>query len=379
MKTDNALSFSPLDSSRFGCRIFRGTLEKVDDRALFRAIVEDNIDIAILRIPSGTGHGLQRLGRYGIPPIHADTIAYYHLALDKYTPVALRNTDLEFVIASPDDRDEIMKLVLETFDGYISHYHANPQLKAVDILDGYAEWAAGYIDSESSHRITWVARSMGAIVAFACCSTESSPNVAEGVLYGVHPAYSGRGLYGDLIRHTQSEYKKRGFASMEVSTQIWNLAVQKVWAREGFVLKQAFDTYHLNALLSSGHLMIDKILTFDAEQVLLFSEATGDQNPVHLDSEAAKRAGFDGKITHGMLSGGELSRIFGTEIPGPGTLFLRSDLMFLKPIYPDTDHNLQIRYLSELPLSGHVRAVATIRDPEQDLCLLCYSDLLIRN
>lgn len=373
------LSFSPLDSSRFGCQVFRGSIEKVDDRALLSAIIEGNVDIAILRVPSGTGRGLQRLGRYGMPPIHADTLVYYHLALDKYTPTMLRNADLEFATARPSDRDEIMKLVLATFDGYVSHYHANPQLKSGDILDGYAEWAAGYIDSESSQRTTWVVRSAGTIVAFACCSSDASSNTAEGVLYGVHPAYSGRGLYGDLIRHTQAEYKKLGFASMEVSTQIWNLAVQKVWAREGFVLRESFDTYHVNAMLSSGLLMIDKTLTFDAEQVLQFSAVTGDRNPVHLDSEAAKRAGFSGKITHGMLAGSELSRIFGTEIPGPGTLFLRSDLMFLKPVYPDIDHNLQIRYLSELPLSGHVRAVATIRDPEQDLCMLCYSDLLIRN
>lgn len=379
MITENTLSFSPLDSSRFGCRVFRGSIEIVNDKSLLKAIVNDNIDVAILRVPAGAGHELQRLGRYGMPPIHADTLVYYHLPLDRYTPATLRNTDLEFSIASFGDRDELLKLVLETFDGYVSHYHANPQFKSADILDGYAEWAAGYITSESAHRTTWVARSAGSIVAFACCSSDPLSNTAEGVLYGVHPDYSGRGLYGDLIRHTQSEYKKRGFTSMDVSTQIWNLAVQKVWAREGFTLTGAFDTYHLNAMLSSGLLMIDRTLRFDVEQVLRFSEVTGDNNPVHLDSEAAKRAGFNGKITHGMLAGSELSRIYGTEIPGSGTLFLRSDLIFFKPIHAGVEYRLQIRYLSELPLSGHVRAVATIRNLEQDLCLLGYSDLLIRN
>lgn len=214
------------------------------------------------------------------------------------------------------------------------------------------------------------------MVAFACCAEDYKTQTCEGVLYGVHPDHSGGGLYGDLIRYTQAKFRDRGYVLMKVSTQIWNLAVQKVWAREGFVLSQAYDTYHINAMLSAGETLVDRELGFDADQVARFAAITGDTNAVHLDDNAAQNAGFEGRITHGMLAGGELSRIFGTEIPGIGTLFLRSDFVFMKPIYCGRPHRLRIRYLSALPLSGHILAVATIHNETGALCLLCYSDLL---
>ena len=105
-----------------------------------------------------------------------------------------------------------------TFDGYTSHYHANPLFDQARILDGYMEWATGYVGATTPGRITWVARRNGEIVAFACCSHDGSGGESEGVLYGVHPAHSGGGLYGDLIRHTQAAFRERGFRSMVVST-----------------------------------------------------------------------------------------------------------------------------------------------------------------
>ncbi len=38
------------------------------------------------------------------------------------------------------------------------------------------------------------------------------------------------------------------------------------------------------------------------EQLLLYAEASGDYNPIHLDEEAAHRVGLDSVIAHGMLS-----------------------------------------------------------------------------
>ena len=379
MNAANLLDAAPLESARFDYRIGRGLLGEVDDRALLKEIIARELDIAIVRAPAGRCANLQRLSRYGMSPIHADTLVYYELSFPRHQPQALRNQDLNFSPATVEDRDELMALVQTTFDGYISHYHANPMLPADKILAGYAEWATGYLGGDTPEKMTWVARRDSKLVAFACCSTDAAGKMCEGVLYGVHPEHAGGGLYGDLIRYTQAQFLAMGFDCMKVSTQVWNYAVQKVWVREGFSPKQAFDTFHINAMLSAGHLLVDRALVFSEDQVARFAEATGDTNPVHLDHAAARRAGFESRITHGMLAGGEMSRIFGTEIPGPGTLFLRSDLVFLKPIYAGVAHTLQMRYPSTLPLAGHVRAIATIRNPAGELCLLGYNDLLIRS
>jgi acyl dehydratase/GNAT superfamily N-acetyltransferase len=373
-----ALVHSPLDSQRFGLRIFRGTVDTVDDRALFADIVGNAMDVAIVRTPAGAGGNLQRLGRYGMHPIHADTLVYYQVGLAEYTPKALRNVDLVFSEALPSDATELEALVARTFDGYRSHYHANPLLDREQILAGYAQWASGYLSPDQGGRVTWIARRGGKLVAYACCSHNREANECEGILYGVHPDSAGGGLYGDLIRYTQARYRERGYGLMKVSTQIWNLAVQKVWNREGFVLSSAYDTFHVNACLASGDLRVERELVFSPEQVARFAEVTGDVNPIHLDDAAAMQAGFASRISHGMLAGGELSRIFGTEIPGPGTLFLRSELVFIAPIHAGHPHVLRVRFTLPIPESGRITAVATVHDASGRLCMLCYNDLLRR-
>lgn len=372
------LQQSPLDSARFGLRVFRGHGDELDDRLFFQALVSQEVDVAIVRTPAGTG-GWTRLSRFGLPPIHADTLVYYAVDLRNYQPNTLRNSELVFAEATAADGDALGELVRTTFDGYLSHYHANPIFDPARILAGYMEWSTGYIANSTPGRVTWVARRGGVIVAFACCSFDELANSCEGVLYGVHPAHVGGGLYGDLIRHTQSIFRERGFATMEVSTQIWNYAVQKVWAREGFALVRAYDTWHVNAMLAGGATMVDRMLEFDAAQVARFAEATGDANPVHFDNDAARAAGFPARISHGMLVGGELSRIFGTETPGPGTLFLRANLVFIKPIFPDSHYRLRVRNSAGGEPQGYVPAVATVHDADGALCVLCYSDLLKRS
>jgi acyl dehydratase len=247
------------------------------------------------------------------------------------------------------------------------------------ILAGYVEWACGYLASAHPERTTWVARRQGKLVAFACCSRDSNGEDCEGVLYGVDPAHAGGGLYGDLIRFTQAEFRARGFRRMSVSTQVWNFAVQKVWAREGFFLCNAWDTYHVNSMLSAGERIVAREVRYTAEQIERFAAATGDSNPVHLDGAVARASGFDGCIAHGMLTAVELSRIFGTEVPGPGTLFTRCELAFVAPVYVDRPYRLEVRALSPAPWHGYVPAVTTLRGGDGKLCLLAYSDLLRRS
>jgi acyl dehydratase/GNAT superfamily N-acetyltransferase len=372
------LAPSPLDAARFGLRVHRGKGERLDERAFFEALVADRIDVAIVRTPAGSGKAWQRLSRYGLQAIHADTLVYWSLALSGHAVRPLRNTDLEFSEATAADRDALAALVRTTFDGYHSHYHANPLFDEERILAGYMEWATGYIGGDAPGRVTWVARRGETIVAFACCSFDEAGSESEGVLYGVHPDHAGGGLYGDLIRHTQARFQARGFATMHVSTQVWNYAVQKVWAREGFVLEHAYDTWHVNAMLDGGTPMAERTLVFTDEQVRRFADATGDANPVHFDDAAAQALGFPAHISHGMLVGGELSRIFGMECPGPGTLFLRANLVFLKPVFPGKTYRLLVRNAAGGEPRGYVPAVATVHDENGALCVLCYSDLLKR-
>jgi acyl dehydratase len=49
-------------------------------------------------------------------------------------------------------------------------------------------------------------------------------------------------------------------------------------------------------------------------QLALFAAASGDHNPLHLDPEAASRAGFDKPLVHGMLSMALAGRLFSQHL-----------------------------------------------------------------
>ncbi|MCC3306448.1 bifunctional enoyl-CoA hydratase/phosphate acetyltransferase [Sneathiella sp. HT1-7] len=72
-----------------------------------------------------------------------------------------------------------------------------------------------------------------------------------------------------------------------------------------------------------------KLSTKDIE---LFAVMSGDVNPAHLDVEYAKSDMFHKVIAHGMWGGSLISAVLGTELPGPGTIYLNQSLNFHKPV-----------------------------------------------
>jgi acyl dehydratase len=73
---------------------------------------------------------------------------------------------------------------------------------------------------------------------------------------------------------------------------------------------------------------------FTLEDVAAFAGLSGDGNPVHLDADAARSAGFDREIVHGILVVSLISRLLGTVLPGPGTILLGQELRYRRPVYP---------------------------------------------
>lgn len=63
-----------------------------------------------------------------------------------------------------------------------------------------------------------------------------------------------------------------------------------------------------------------------------FAEVSGDHNPVHLNEEYAAATMFKGRIAHGMLSASFISKVIGTQLPGPGTIYMSQSLNFRAPV-----------------------------------------------
>ena len=74
--------------------------------------------------------------------------------------------------------------------------------------------------------------------------------------------------------------------------------------------------------------------TVTARDIELFTEITGDRNPLHYDEAAAGRTRFGGLIVQGGVTSGLLNAVVAEELPGPGSVFLQVDWRFLAPVRP---------------------------------------------
>lgn len=63
-----------------------------------------------------------------------------------------------------------------------------------------------------------------------------------------------------------------------------------------------------------------------------FVEAVGDFNPIHSDAQYAATTSFREPIAPGVYTAGLISAVIGTELPGPGAIYLSQSLKFMKPV-----------------------------------------------
>jgi hypothetical protein len=237
------------ETARFGLNVARASLDAIDAGALARELIDDRVDVAILRLPVRPDTGVAALHALGLGPIHADTLVTYACDLARYTPQAPHNASLDIRAAGPGDVAGILDLVQVVFAEYPSHYSANPLLPRAGMLAGYGEWALSHMGA--SDRTCWVACVDGRVAGLACSAFDATTGVCQGVLHGVSPDFARNRIYTDLIRYTQRYFRDRGLGKLEISTQVGNLRVQRVWVREGFTFESAVDTFHVNALFGA--------------------------------------------------------------------------------------------------------------------------------
>jgi len=370
---NNIIFKSEKESARFNMNILRASMESLNLRELGQSIIENQIDLTILRIPCENLPQISKLETLGFSYFQTDTLVYYYVNFDNYTPLELRNKDLSFIQAVSGDAPLLGSLVDQIFPGYTNHYNTNPFIEKHNILEGYKEWVIDFIEKENKY--VFLVNKGNKTIGFATCTVENGE--AEGVLYGVLPEAAGGGVYSDIIRYTQSFMKDMGIGKMKVSTQVQNYAVQKVWSREGFFMMKSYATIHINSLLNYSripNINFDIFITDD--DIKNYGTLSGDINPVHFDDEFAKKLGFLQRISHGLIANAEMSKYFGMEFPGNGTLFMSYYYKFLKPLYPNQNYKVVITvpYFDEV--KNIYKCLVKIYDGQNELCLLSYNDLI---
>jgi acyl dehydratase len=82
--------------------------------------------------------------------------------------------------------------------------------------------------------------------------------------------------------------------------------------------------------------------TVRAADIELFTQLTGDRNPLHYDEEAAARSRFGGLIVQGGVTSGLLNAVVAEDLPGPGSVFLHVDWSFRAPVRPGDEITAEV-------------------------------------
>ena len=82
-----------------------------------------------------------------------------------------------------------------------------------------------------------------------------------------------------------------------------------------------------------------------ARDIELFTELTGDRNPVHYDTELAARSRFGGIVVQGGVTSGLLNGLVAEQLPGPGSVFLQVEWSFKAPVRPGDVITAEVRVL----------------------------------
>ena len=75
------------------------------------------------------------------------------------------------------------------------------------------------------------------------------------------------------------------------------------------------------------------VVMIDAGMVDTFAALSQDDNALHIDDAFARTRGFPGRVAHGMLALSTISRLIGTQLPGPGSLWISQELQFTTPVF----------------------------------------------
>src|SRR3954452_4246544 len=74
--------------------------------------------------------------------------------------------------------------------------------------------------------------------------------------------------------------------------------------------------------------------TVEERDIVLFTEISGDRNPIHYDDDLAAASRFGSRVVQGGVTSGLLNALVAEQLPGPGSVFLEVSWRFRAPVRP---------------------------------------------
>lgn len=229
---------SALDEMRFGIASARASVEsqvELDEAITF--CKQEAIRFLVARCPTQEIRLAQQMEQQGF--LLMDTLLYYARKIDQTWPKPLHRVR----VATAEDVEQIKAIAAGAFRGYRGHYHADARLDPALCDDLYIDWAYRSCTVNGAVDEVLVVEDGEAMSGFLTLRMNSLTE-GEVPLYGVLPTAQGHGLGRSLMIGALESCAERGAERLIISTQITNLASQKVWLRLGFELFHAYYTFH---------------------------------------------------------------------------------------------------------------------------------------
>ena len=237
---EETVAFSEIDSERFGIRVARAQVEGKNLSQIIDFCVAEKIELLIARCATNELRTVQEMESRGF--FLTDTLVYYSFDLTRRT-IPDDATRAHVRKIARDDTAQVETVAAAAFKGYYGHYHADPRLDQRKCDEGYVSWAVRSCTSKQVATEVLVAEIDNKIVGFLTLRL-NSPKEMEGLLFGVAPEGQGIGVGRSLMVHGLKLCKKQHAKRMLISTQMTNVAVQKVWCRVGFEPAHSYYTLH---------------------------------------------------------------------------------------------------------------------------------------
>ncbi|PKN38801.1 MAG: hypothetical protein CVU62_00960 [Deltaproteobacteria bacterium HGW-Deltaproteobacteria-2] len=232
---------SDIDKERFGiqtARVVGVTIESLP--SILEFCRKEQVKLLIARCSMSDLKIAQTMEKKGF--LLMDTLVYYTLDLTK-RKIPSDNGMAHFRPIRAGEEEEMRLVATESFRGYFGHYHADPRLDSNKCDEAYVDWAKKACASRGFDENFLVAEIDGRIVAFGVFRI-NSPDEGELFLGGIHPDFQGQGIYLSFLCRAMEWCLSKNAKRIVISTQLNNIAVQKVLTRFGFEISRGYYTYH---------------------------------------------------------------------------------------------------------------------------------------
>lgn len=109
--------------------------------------------------------------------------------------------------------------------------------------------------------------------------------------------------------------------------------------------------------------------TLTEKDIQVFAIMSGDINPAHVDIEYAQSDMFHKIIGHGMWGGALISTVLGTQLPGPGTIYLSQSIRFKKPVAIGDTLTVTVTVIEKKPEKNRVIFSCECRNQKDEMVM----------